>query len=114
MAALSAGPVGPSDTADGANKMLIMATCMSDGRLLKPSHPVMSVDSSFVYRSFKKDGPSGQLYAGYIWRVFSVKIGTLIHNFDEVGQNFMRSVSYLMRSTHYFMRSVSYLMRSAR
>jgi len=65
MAALSAGPVGPSDAADGANKMLIMATCMSDGRLLKPSHPVMSVDSSFVYRAFKKDGPSGQLYAGY-------------------------------------------------
>jgi len=23
---------------------------------------------------------------GRLWRVFSVKIGTLIHNFDEVGQ----------------------------
>ena len=65
IAALSGGPVGPSDTASGPNSTLILATCMSDGRLLKPSYPAMSVDSSFVYRAFNKDGPSGQLYAGY-------------------------------------------------
>jgi len=28
----------------------------------------------------------GRFFANIIWRVFSVKIGTLIHNFDEVGQ----------------------------
>ena len=65
IAALSGGPVGPSDTASGPNSTLILATCMRDGRLLKPSHPAMSADSSFVYRAFNKDGPSGQLYAGY-------------------------------------------------
>ena len=65
IAALSGGPIGPGDGASDLNSTLILVTCMSDGRLLKPSYPAMSVDSSFVYRAFNKDGPSGQLYAGY-------------------------------------------------
>ncbi|CAI8031075.1 hypothetical protein GBAR_LOCUS17620 [Geodia barretti] len=64
-AALSGGPVGPSDHILKANRTLIMATCMSDGRLLKPTHPVMSLDSTFLYRAFQSSGPNGQLWAAY-------------------------------------------------
>lgn len=65
VAALSGGPVGPSDTVGGANKTLIMATCMSDGRLLKPTRPAMSLDSTFLYRAFGQGGPNGQVYAAF-------------------------------------------------
>jgi hypothetical protein len=64
-AALSGGPVGPSDHILMANKTLILATCMSDGRLLKPTRPVMSLDSTFLYRAFESSGPNGQLWAAY-------------------------------------------------
>ena len=65
VAALTGGPVGPSDTVGGANKDLIMATCMSDGLLLKPTRPAMSLDSTFLYRAFLKGGPYGYLTAAY-------------------------------------------------
>ena len=65
ISALSGGPVGPSDTAGQANATLLMATCMSDGRLLKPTRPALTVDSSFVYRAFKKNGPDGEVYVAY-------------------------------------------------
>ena len=65
VAALSGGPVGPSDTVGGANKTLIMATCMGDGRLLKPTRPAMSLDSTFLYRAFGQGGPNGQVYAAF-------------------------------------------------
>jgi hypothetical protein len=64
-AALSGGPIGPSDHVLLANKTLIMATCMTDGRLLKPTHPAMSLDSTFLYRAFKSSGPNGQLWAAF-------------------------------------------------
>lgn len=38
---------------------------MSDGRLLKPTLPVMSLDSTFLQRAFQSGGPSGQLWAAY-------------------------------------------------
>lgn len=38
---------------------------MIDGRLLKPTHPVMSLDSTFLYRAFGSSGPDGQLWAAY-------------------------------------------------
>ena len=65
VAALSGGPVGPSDTATSFNKTLIMATCMADGRLLKPSRPAMSLDSTVLYRAFGKGGPNGDVVASY-------------------------------------------------
>ena len=38
---------------------------MSDGRLLKPIRPIMSLESSFLRRAFQSTGPSGQLWAAY-------------------------------------------------
>ena len=38
---------------------------MSDGRLLKLSRPVMSLESSFLLRAFGSSGPNGQLWAAY-------------------------------------------------
>lgn len=65
VAALSAGPIGPSDTVGETNKTLVMATCMSDGRLLKPTRPAMSLDSTFLYRAFGQGGPNGLVYAAF-------------------------------------------------
>ena len=62
---LSGGPVGPSDTVNGVNKALIMATCAQDGLLLKPSRPALSLDSTFVQRAFGKGGPNGVVSAAY-------------------------------------------------
>ena len=62
---LSTGPVGPSDTVGGADKQLILATCMSDGLILKPSRPAMSLDSTFLQRALGKGGPDGYLSATY-------------------------------------------------
>ena len=38
---------------------------MKDGRLLKPTHPAMSIDSTFVQRAFGSGGPDGQLWATF-------------------------------------------------
>ena len=65
MATLSGGPVGPSDQAGTLNKTLIMATCMADGKLLKPTKPTMSLDGSFLLRAFGTGGPDGQVYSSY-------------------------------------------------
>ena len=46
---------------------------MSDGRLLKPTHPVMSLDSTFVYRAFHSSGPNGQLWAAF------TEVGRIVH-----------------------------------
>ena len=45
---------------------------MADGRLLKPTHPAMSVDSTSLQRVFGSGGATGQL-----WIAFSEK--TLLH-----------------------------------
>ena len=39
---------------------------MKDGRLLKPSRPAMSINSTFQQRCFDKYGPSG-----YVWATFT-------------------------------------------
>ena len=66
VSALSGGPIGPSDAVGGANKTLIMATCMSDGRLLKPSRPGMLLDRTYVVRAFgSENDPNGELYVAY-------------------------------------------------
>ena len=51
---------------------------MSDGRLLKPTRPVMSLDSTFIYRSFGTAGPNGQLWAAYT-EVSALKNFTMIY-----------------------------------
>ena len=38
---------------------------MMDGRILKPTHPAMSIDSTFVQRAFGSGGPDGQFAAAY-------------------------------------------------
>ena len=65
VSAISGGPIGPSDAVGGANKTLIMATCMSDGRLLKPSRPGMLLDRAYLVRALGVNGPDGELYVGY-------------------------------------------------
>lgn len=65
MAAMSGGPVAIGDAIGNFNKTLIMATCMSDGRLLKPTRPALSVDASFLFRAFGTDGPDGPVYIAY-------------------------------------------------
>ena len=65
VAALTGGPIGPGDTADSFNKTLIMSTCRSDGLLLKPSRPAMSLEETFVYRAFGSGGPNGDVTTAY-------------------------------------------------
>ena len=65
IAALSGGPVGIGDAAFSFNSTLILSTCMSDGRLLKPTNPAMSMDASFLYRAFGTVGPDGPIYIAY-------------------------------------------------
>ena len=79
VAALSGGIVGPSDTAGSFNRSLIMSTCMSDGQLLKPSRPAMSLDSTFLQRAFGKGGPKGNVHITYSEVItFLLKIKNII------------------------------------
>ncbi len=48
VAALSAGPVGPGDRIGYHNKTRIMATCNSDGLLVKPDRPAFPIDRMFL------------------------------------------------------------------
>ncbi len=46
--------------------LIVFVSCsMTDGRLLKPSYPAMSIDSTFVQRVFHSGGPDGQLWAAF-------------------------------------------------
>jgi hypothetical protein len=48
VAALTTGPVGPSDSIGNLNVELIMKTCTKDGLLLKADKPTTAIDSTFV------------------------------------------------------------------
>ena len=50
---------------------------MKDGRLLKPTHPAMSIDNTFVQKAFGSGGPDGQLWAAFT--VVSGHYGTIVH-----------------------------------
>merc|ERR1719409_665294 len=52
IAALSTGPVQPSDAIGHSNAALIMMTCTSGGRLLQPSAPARAIDASFMESAF--------------------------------------------------------------
>ena len=45
--------------------LLLSHASMSDGRLLKPTRPAMSVDSTFVRRAFGSGGPDGELWVAF-------------------------------------------------
>ena len=49
VAAMSTGPVGPSDGAGMTNKTRIMHTCASSGMLLQPNRPMTTIDA--LYRA---------------------------------------------------------------
>ena len=36
-----------------------------DGRILKPTHPAMSIDSTLIQRAFGSGGPEGQFAAAF-------------------------------------------------
>ena len=36
-----------------------------DGRILKPTHPAMSIDSTFIQRAFGSGGPEGYFAAAF-------------------------------------------------
>jgi hypothetical protein len=36
-----------------------------DGQILKPTHPAMSIDSTFIQRAFGSGGPQGQFAAAF-------------------------------------------------
>ena len=38
---------------------------MIDGLLLKPTHPALSLESTFVQRAFGSEGPNGHIAAAY-------------------------------------------------
>ena len=38
---------------------------MADGRLLQPTHPAMSLDSTILYRAFGTGGPDGKMTLAY-------------------------------------------------
>ena len=38
---------------------------MMDGRLLQPTHPALSLDSTFVQRAFGSGGPDGHIAVAY-------------------------------------------------
>jgi len=48
VAALSSGPIGPSDSIGNLNVDLISKTCTKTGKLLKPDKPATALDSSFI------------------------------------------------------------------
>ena len=77
-AVLSGSVVGPSDTVGNMNRDLIMSTCMADGRLLKPTRPGLSLDSTFLYRAFGKGGPNGIVTVAYS-EVWIFLIGVIIY-----------------------------------
>ena len=47
-----AGPIAPGDKVGGSNVSLILATCRSDGVLLKPDRPATPIDSYWAVRAF--------------------------------------------------------------
>lgn len=61
----TAGPVAPSDMIGHSDASLIMRACDADGRLLKASRPAKSIDATFAFRAFGRDGPDGEVVASH-------------------------------------------------
>jgi len=65
VAALSAGPVGPSDQIGKMNKELVMRTCRASGDLLKADLPARVLDSTFLPQSSGASPALIQVAASY-------------------------------------------------
>jgi hypothetical protein len=50
--ALSAGPISPGDGVGGGDAALVMTLCRSDGTLLKPERPAISMDAYWIRKQF--------------------------------------------------------------
>ena len=44
---------------------LIIYYSMMDGRLLQPTRPALSLDSTFIQQAFGRGGPNGRIAAAY-------------------------------------------------
>jgi hypothetical protein len=53
VALLSNGPYGIGDALEFVNKTVVMYSCRSDGLLLRPRHPIASLDFSFTDKNAK-------------------------------------------------------------
>lgn len=63
---LSAGPVTPGDGVGFADAALILRTCTSGGRILRPTRAATAIDSQIVARVFPSNGgPQGEVYGTY-------------------------------------------------
>jgi len=82
VALFSGGPVGPSDRVGDWDVPLLLRTCTKDGRLLKPTYPAKSIDSTFQYRAFGADGPNG-----FVWDAISVISNYVFHHVLVVSLN---------------------------
>lgn len=69
---LSSGPVASSDGLGFANTSLIMKVCRLDGLILKPDRPAVTIDRTWIQRSFGDSdnsraeiGPKGEVWTTY-------------------------------------------------
>ena len=66
IATLSAGPVAPGDKIGLEDRELILRACRADGKILKPSRPLTTLDSVHAERAFAGDGgPHGVVMGTY-------------------------------------------------
>lgn len=87
VSALSAGPLAVGDAYGYTNASLLAMTCMSDGTLLKPSWPAVSIDQYHTQRALGFGGPQGEVTYTY---------STLWHTIDGAPGHFtVNSISVL-------------------
>ena len=65
VASFSAGAVAPGDGVGQSNASLIMRACTSEGRLLKPTRPISSLDLWYAASAFTAGGVQWQLQTTY-------------------------------------------------
>ncbi|CAG0917820.1 unnamed protein product [Notodromas monacha] len=65
ISSLSAGPVGPGDKIGSENAILLLKSCRSDGKLLKPDRPASAVNAQMLRAAFGDPnlGPNGEVWS---------------------------------------------------
>ena len=85
VASFSTGAVAPGDGVGQSNVSLIMRSCTSEGRLLKPTRPMASLDLWYAANAFTPGGIAWQLQTTYTdlggWRWWYV---LAVNNAKEV------------------------------
>ena len=46
-------------------RCILLICSMTDGRLLRPTRPALSLDSTFAQRAFGSGGPNGHMVAAF-------------------------------------------------